>query len=159
MTQYAERSKVSVASSKQEIEEIVTRYCGAAINFATVMRDGTAMILFEAKSRQVRFEVTLPSMAEFAKVTKWGKEREATPEQMHGSYEQACRQRWRALALVIKAKLEAVESGISTFEQEFMGNIVLPNGKTVGQWMAPQLEQAYANNKMPPMLQLGSGKS
>lgn len=39
-------------------------------------------------------------------------------------WEQACRQAWRALALVIKAKLEAVDAGIVTFEEEFMAQIV-----------------------------------
>ena len=38
----------------------------------------------------------------------------------HGRWEQACRQRWRALALVIKAKLEAIDAEISTFEEEFL---------------------------------------
>lgn len=57
-----------------------------------------------------------------------------------------------ALALVVKAKLEAVESGISTFEQEFMAHIVLPNGQTTGQWMIPQIEAAYKTGTMPALL-------
>ena len=36
------------------------------------------------------------------------------------THDQACRQRWRALLLVIKAKLEAVTAGISTVETEFL---------------------------------------
>ena len=42
------------------------------------------------------------------------------------------RRRWRALLLVIKAKLESVESGIETFEEAFASQIVLANGQTVG---------------------------
>lgn len=67
-------------------------------------------------------------------------------------WEQACRQKWRALALVVKAKLEAVESGISEFEEEFLAHIVLPDGQTVGRWMQPQIADAYGSGKMPPML-------
>ena len=52
----------------------------------------------------------------------------------------------------VKAKLEAVESGISTIEREFFYDIVLPNGETIGEWMAPQLETAYQSGTMPPML-------
>ena len=33
--------------------------------------------------------------------------------------------------LVIKAKLEAVEAGVTTFEQEFLANMVLPDKTTV----------------------------
>ena len=43
-----------------------------------------------------------------------------------GAHEQERRRLWRALLLNIKAKLEAVESGISVFDEEFMAHIVLP---------------------------------
>ena len=62
------------------------------------------------------------------------------------------RQRWRALALVIKAKLEAVEAGIVTFEEEFAMHMVLPNGQTVGEWVVPQINQAYELNQMPALM-------
>ncbi len=67
-------------------------------------------------------------------------------------WEQACRQKWRALYLVIKAKLEAVESGISCFEDEFLANIVLPDGSLVGNFMRPQIEQVYSSGNMPALL-------
>lgn len=67
-------------------------------------------------------------------------------------WEQACRQRWRALALVIKAKLEAVESGISEFEDEFMANIVMPDGKTVSQMARPAIAKAYATGQVHNLL-------
>jgi hypothetical protein len=40
--------------------------------------------------------------------------------------DQADRQRWRALYLVIRAKLEAVEAGIAVYEQEFLAFISSP---------------------------------
>ena len=59
------------------------------------------------------------------------------------AWERSCRQKWRALALVIKAKLEAVEAGITTFEDEFLAATMLPDGATVSSWLQPQIEQAY----------------
>ena len=59
------------------------------------------------------------------------------------AYDQACRQKLRALLLVVKAKLEAVAAGISTLETGFLANIVLPDNTTAGDWMLPQIEQAY----------------
>ena len=57
-----------------------------------------------------------------------------------------------ALLLVIKAKLEAVTAGISTIETEFLANIVLPYNTTAGDWMIPQIDQAYRTGQMPPLL-------
>lgn len=68
------------------------------------------------------------------------------------AYDQALRQRWRAMYLVIKAKLEAVESGIVSFEEEFAVYTVLPDGKTVGQHVLPSIEQAYEANTVPLLL-------
>lgn len=78
--------------------------------------------------------------------------RDRTEKSQYDAWEQACRQRWRALLLVIKAKLEATECGISSFESEFMANIVLPDGTTAGDFMLPQIAEVYKNGTMPPML-------
>ncbi len=87
--------------------------------------------MFEMEERRIRFDVPMP-------------DEEAHP-QIH-------RQPWRALLLVIKAKLEAVETGITCFDDEFMAHIVLPDGKTVGQFMRPQISVAYDKGTMPPLL-------
>ena len=91
----------------------------------------------------------MPKREEYSK-TATGRTR--TENSQIEAWEQACRQRWRALKLVIQAKLEAVESGISVFEDEFMSNIVLPDGRTVGEFMKPQIEETYIHGTMPPLL-------
>ena len=91
----------------------------------------------------------MPSTDEFSHTPRNAK-RTAAAQQ--APWEQACRQGWRALLLIIKAKLEAVESGITTLESEFLANVVLPDGGTVGQWLAHQVEEAYATGKMSRML-------
>ena len=88
--------------------------------------------------------------------TDTGRERSETAA--FKAWEQACRQKWRALALVIKAKLEAVESGIAIFDEEFLANIVLPDNTTVGKVMLPQINKAYETGKMPPLLPDLTGK-
>ncbi|MEE0100346.1 MAG: hypothetical protein U0I48_01230, partial [Acutalibacteraceae bacterium] len=96
-----------------------------------------------------KFFLPLPKKEEF-RFTPTGRDR--TENSQYEAWEQACRQRWRALKLVIQAKLEAVECGISVFEDEFMANIVLPDGGTVSDFMLPQIKQAYLTGDMPPML-------
>jgi hypothetical protein len=68
--------------------------------------------------------------------------------------EQEERQKYRALLLVIKAKLESVESEIETFEQAFLAHLALPGSstQTVGEWLTPQIEKAYREGSMPMLL-------
>jgi hypothetical protein len=126
MPTYATETTVSSEKSRAEIERTLTRY--GATSFAYMSSPGKAMIAFEVRGRQVRFEIPLPPPGDYAK-TPTGKPRAASAQQ--AAYEQAARQRWRAMALVVKAKLEAVESGITEFDEEFYAHIILPNGRTV----------------------------
>ena len=41
---------------------------------------------------------------------------------------------------------------ITTFEEEFLSYIVLPDNSTVGEYMLPQIESAYQSDEMPRML-------
>ena len=153
MGKYAANTNVSSELSRIEIEKTLVRY--GADNFAYAMTAGKALIGFTMHERQIKFILPLPTKEEF-RLTPTGRER--TENSQYEAWEQACRQRWRALNLVIKAKLEAVECGISVFEDEFMANIVLPGGQTVGDFMKPQIEKAYVSGGVPDMLpMLGGG--
>jgi hypothetical protein len=102
--------------------------------------------------RQVKLILPLPdrSSREFRVTAARGRVR--TAEAALRLWEQACRERWRSLCLVIKAKLEGVRAGICSFEDEFLAYIVLPDGRTAGQWLQPQIEQAYGTGKVPALL-------
>lgn len=154
MPRYASETEVSCAKSRIDIETTLQRY--GAEQFAYASTADKAMIGFVMDARQVRFVLPLPPRANF-RMTQTGRER--TEKSQADAWEQACRQRWRALLLVIKAKLEAVECGISCFEQEFMANIVLPDGQTAGDYLLPQIARAYDTGTMPPSLpMLESGR-
>ena len=62
--------------------------------------------------------------------------------------------RWRAMILVVKAKLESVETGISTFQEEFMAHIIMANGKTIGENILPRLLESSRDGKHPALLML-----
>lgn len=148
MTRYAARSMVSVEKSRAEIERLLSRY--GASGFMSGWSSGKAHIGFEISSRRVKFVMKLPAQDESRfTVSKRGAR---NAEVAYAMWEQACRQSWRALALVIKAKLEAVEAGISVFEDEFMAHIVMPDGRTVGEHVRGSIAIAYESGKMPPML-------
>lgn len=150
VAQFAVQTSVSVEKSRAEIETILSRYGANQFGYATDSERGIATIQFCAKGRHVRFTLRLPLVSEKEfQFTAQRRQRRSVDEQKK-AWEQACRQRWRALCLCIKAKLEAVECGITEFEAEFMAHIVLPGGETVGQFMRPQIEQAYLTGKVPP---------
>src|SRR5688500_12888236 len=102
---YAENTAVPTDRSKAEIEKTLARY-GADQCMHGWDRE-RAVVGFRADGKYVRFVLPIPDRADFA-TTDRGKKRTAAAAEK--AYDQAVRQRWRALALVIKAKLEAVES-------------------------------------------------
>lgn len=156
MTRYAEQTTVSAEKSRAEIEATLARY--GADQFMYGWDADRAVIAFRMNGRQVRFLLPMPDKASREFTHTPGKGLARRPEDVHKAWEQATRQRWRALALVVKAKLEAVEAGITEFEDEFLAHIVLPNGSTLGQWARPQIAQAYETGAMPSsLLELGTG--
>lgn len=133
MSRFASKTRVAAEQTRNEIERTLTKY--GATSFAFYSEKGRAMIAFEASKRRILFELPLPNDIKD-----------------QSRLAQAVRQRWRALLLVIKAKLEAVESKITTFEDEFMAHIVLPDGKTVSTHLKPKIAQAYETGHMLPLL-------
>ena len=153
MTRYAQATSVSVEKSRSEIETTLTRYGANKFAYARDDERGIASIEFEAHDRHVRFILNLPKQtADQFQYTNHSNPKRRNPDAVYKLWEQACRQRWRALLLVVKAKLEAVESDITTFEHEFMAHIVMPNGQTLGNWVIPQIKAAYESGDMPQLL-------
>jgi hypothetical protein len=151
VTRYAEKTEVPADRSRNEIERTLTRY--GAQEFHYGWRDGgkLATIGFRANGKLIRFELPLPDPndPEFV-TTSQGRPRSTTAAR--AAWEQASRQRWRALALAVKAKLEAVAAGIATFEEEFLAYILMPDGQSVGDHAIPALLAAYETGKMQRLL-------
>lgn len=131
MAAFAATTKVPVDQTRNEIERVLARY--GANKFAYFSESGRAIILFEAHSRRIRFDLPVP-------------EGESDKDA------QARRQKWRALLLCIKAKLESVESKIESFEEAFLAHVVMPDGITVGQHTKPLIEQTYKTGSMQALL-------
>ena len=148
--QYAKDTSVSSEQSQAEIRKTLTRY--GATKFAYMEEEERAAIMFEISNRRIRFVLPLPNRNDPKFWVTPDRKIKRKPDAAFKEWEQASRQRWRALALAIKAKLEAVESGIATFEEEFLAYVVMPDGQTVGAHVLPKVEEAYLTNQMPPLL-------
>lgn len=134
---YAKETIVPVAKSRAEIEALLERHkakqYGTAVDYDAL----AARVQFRLHDRIVRFVISLPDRKKLGD----GKR-----------FDQAERQRWRALLLVIKAKLESVESQIETFEHAFLSQIVMPNDRTMGDIITPLIVESYKGGKMPKAL-------
>lgn len=145
--QYAEDTRVPVENSRAEIEKLVK--CRGATGFGYADMGTVAAVVFRMEPRVYRMEIPIPKEDDFLTDTRGALR---TSAGRRTALEQVLRQRWRALALIVKAKLTAIDAGISTFEKEFLADVVLPDGQRFGEWAQPQLQRSYENAGMPPLL-------
>ncbi len=144
---YADNTSVSVDRSRAEIETILKKH--GAEKFMYAWDNDKAVIAFRAGNRNIKFAVPLPRKEEF-KATPTGRRRKLS--RIEDTFEAETRRKWRALALLVKAKLVGVQDGIAAFEQEFMPYMVLPNGRTVAEEALPMIAEIYSSGKMIPFM-------
>ncbi len=122
---YASKTTVPAERSRAEVEKLLYRYGADRFGYMNVRN--RVEIAFMIDGRAIKMELPF-----------------ADPDDR-----QDVNRRWRCLLLVLKAKLVAVEDGISTIEREFLADMVMADGRSVGQFLAPQLAKARG---MPLML-------
>ena len=151
MSKYASNTTVSMDRTIEQIRLTIERY-GYTISSWVPGWDNetkTEVLMFKIEGRLLCYRFPMLEVEDFLR-TPTGRKRARSAAQK--AYDQAKRQRWRAVLLSVKSRLEEIESGITTFEQAFLGQTMLPNGQTVAQWMEPQLAEVYLNGRMPPLL-------
>jgi hypothetical protein len=144
-----------VSRSKADVDELLDRY--GADTIAMGSSTTQAVVAFRYANRHVRIVLPMPDRTSRDVTHKRVNQHrgglvERTQAEQDKAYDQLVRERWRALLLMLKAKLEAVETGLVTFEQEFLAHVQLPDGATVGEWMEPQVARAYELGTMPELL-------
>lgn len=159
MAGYADGTSVSADRTKAEIEQVLSKY--GADQFMTGWDAATSLsvVQFRLSGRIVRLQLPMPLPTDpLICKTPGGTRR--SENQIQEQLAKETRRRWRALLLVIKAKLTAVTDGISTLEREFLADIVLPNNMTLHEWIEPQVEEAYQTAVMPGIIPaaIGTGK-
>lgn len=148
-SRYASGTEVSPDRSIAEIRSTLRRYGATSFEFG---EEGERVVIgFAARGRQVRFMLRMPDPKdpEFTQ-TPTGKTR--TANAAAAAHDTAVRQVFRVFAFVVKAKLEAVESGLVTFQDEFLAHVVLPGGQTVSDAVGDRIAQAYSTGDVPALL-------
>lgn len=158
MGKYAAGTKVAVSKTEAEIKDLLRSRGATRTAFAE--EAGRAVVFFELRDRRVQFTMPLPR-ADEKRFTQDKRGSRRPPTAATRAWEQACRERWRALLLTIKAKFVSIESEVETFEEAFLAHLVVPGGggKTVGQHALPAVAEAYRTGTMPPLLPAGEGPS
>lgn len=142
---YGRDTKVPVDATASEIQRLVGRYGARKFAQMTDEDEHRAVIMFSLKDRSFRFVLPLPAITDEAIRLTPETRKLRSLQTMRTAYEQAVKQRWRALLLVIRAKFEAVEAGITTIEEEFLAQTMTPEGGTVWDQLGPQLAAGVQN--------------
>lgn len=144
---YAKNTTVSPERSQEEIKRTLRNY--GADRFGIMEEKSKGHVMFEYNGLLIQMTVDFPDKSEFNK-TDTGKIRVSSA--IETQFNQAIKQRWRALLLAIKAKLEAIECGISTIEKEFLAFIMMPDGKPLSDHLLPKIHEIAKTGKMPRLL-------
>lgn len=138
MNRYASKTVVGEDRSRAEIEKLLMRFGADQFAYATDEGQQAAAIQFRYRGLVVRMTLALPSPDD-PRITETPRGRRRSPCILRTEYERERRRRWRALALAIKAKLVAVEEGITTFEIEWLPYVLWGDGRTTAEHLLPAM--------------------
>lgn len=140
---YASGTSVQVGKSRDELERLLDRV--GADSVAT-MRDGTAAaVAFRLNGRNYLLRLNYPSIEEIETLPS-GRRRALNAQETYK--DQLIRERWRALVLLVKAKMVAIDSGITSPEREFLAHAMLPTGLTLGEHLDENPEQLVTTGRL-----------
>ena len=110
---YASRTQVDPGRSRDELERILERV--GADSIATMRDASAAAVAFRMNGRNYVLRLPYPNGNRMTEAQR----------------QQGIRSQWRAIVLLLKAKLVAIQSGVTTAESEFLAHAMLPTGQTL----------------------------
>lgn len=154
---YASRTAVPVTRSRAELDALLEKHGASRRALGHDEEAGFAFAVFEIQGRQVRLRVPLPRKTDYPVKGQEPRDWHRLNLEERDSWRatqvaQLHRERWRQLLLLVKAKLEAVQLGLSTFEREFLADIFLANGRTVHEEISANIAQNYIEGGAPKLL-------
>lgn len=145
---YAKGTKVAIETTDRQIKDMLRK--AGATAYATFENRTSASIAFHLNDLNIRMNLSMPDPDDerftMRKVNQHGAMAPQSASVAEKLWEQACKERWRALHLCVKAKLEAIDAGVETFEDAFLAHVQTDTGETIGQRIKPQLQSIVAGN-------------
>lgn len=152
LRRYAEGTDVPAEKSRAELEALLDRHGATEVMLHKDSERTT--VVFRKNGVMVRLRLEFPKRADYRKDNAGCLRSEQT---ITNQCDAEWRRLWRAQLLIVKAKLEMIAAGGSTFEREFMADMMLADGSTVVEAVLPRILESYQTGDMPRLL-LGSGE-
>lgn len=160
---FASDTTVSVEQTQAEISRLLMTHGATARAVAVDDARGRGVVMFELAKRRIRMEAPLPTITRLAQRQKprgWsGWCNSKRQEWLGRTLVQEQRATWRQLLLLLRAKMASIQSGATTVEREFLADLLLPDGQTVGHAVMGTIESAYLTGNVPPLLPKAGGSS
>lgn len=168
---FAEGTSVSAEKSRVEIEQLLAKHGATQRSFATDDDTGRTVLTFRLANRHARISMAVDvSLLPIPNKRDWDQKPQCPKgwnqwtgskqrEWVAAKRDQMNRELMRRLLLVLKAKLELIQDGVTTFEREFLADILLPNGETMHEAIRGRLAEAYDTGNMPLLLPPAGGAS
>lgn len=131
---YAEGTTVSVDRSRAELRRILVNH--GVLRLAWASEPAGDIIQFEYGGQLFRLRVAYPTAGDLATTRR--------PRNLRAALEAEWRRRWRAIVLLIKAKLEFADGETTSLFRELLPYAVLTDGRT--------LEEAVVSSDGPFLL-------
>jgi hypothetical protein len=154
-----ETTTVAVEKSQADIRQLLRKHGAGRFEFGEATDDnGTtwAALGFAMNGRAIRMRVPLKPINDQAAANKARRARSKTLGEIRGEMiEQEAKRIWRVLAWNLKARLEAVEEGVETFEEAFLAHLL---DERTGETVYEQLVRTGTVELGGPLLpELGAG--
>ncbi len=155
MSKYAAGTTVTASNTQGEIMGLLGKR--GVQKIATFCEPERFSLAFEHEGIPYRVGLPLPDPddPEFSEYMQGSVKYKRTESAIRERYEKELNRRWRAFGMVIKAKIVAVEEGISTMQAEFIGNAVLSTGRTVSETYAEELGVLAASGQLSALMPPG----
>ena len=127
MATFAKGTNVSVERSRAELDDLLKKHGASSRVIGEDDEAHRAVVGFSLKGAKYRLNIPLPAVA----AVPYSKATPSAYERPRRGAQQAQRERWRLVILLVKAKLEAVRLGLSTANREFMADLVTDDGRTL----------------------------
>ena len=136
MAKYAKNTKGPASKTRVQVQNLLIKYGIEEFYFGTSPRgEGVG---FKYEGRTYKHNVPMP---------------DPKKSRSDNQYKQAVRQRWRLFYMSLKMKLDEVQGGGVSFEDQFLAMMSLPDGSTVGDFMKlPENVARLEKSKMPKLL-------
>jgi hypothetical protein len=151
-----ETTTVPVERSQAQLRKLLQAYGADSFEFGEGRLNGQRMaaIAFAVHGQRVRIRVPFKEADDDAVRAAASRSRRSVDETRITLSEREDKRIWRVLSWNVKARLEAVEEGIETFEEAFLAHLL---NESTGQTIFEQLAETGQVQLDRPLLALSSG--